>query len=127
MSKTDYLEDNLINHVLRGIAFPNPPAIYVALFTTAPTESGGGVEVSGGSYARQSTTFVAPTTGTTSNATPVVYPTATADWGTVTSFALMDAVTGGNMLYFANLNASRNILTGDVLSFPTGQLQVVED
>jgi hypothetical protein len=127
MSKTDYLEANLINHVLRGIAFATPPAIYVALFTTAPTESGGGVEVSGGSYARQATTFVAPSGGTTSNAIPIVYPTATAGWGTVTSFALMDAVVAGNMLYFANLNAPRTVLTGDILSFPIGQLQVVED
>jgi hypothetical protein len=127
MSKTDYLEDNLINHVLRGIAFPVPAAIYVALFTTAPGEAGGGVEVSGGSYARQLATFVAPVSGTTSNATSLVYPTATIGWGTVTSFALMDALAGGNILYYANLNAPRIVLVGDQLSFPIGQLQLVED
>jgi hypothetical protein len=127
MSKTNYLEDNLINHVLRGVAYAMPPAIYVALFTTAPTDSGGGVEVSGGSYTRQACTFAVPSAGTTSNDIPVVYPTATAGWGTVVAFALMDAVAAGNMLYFANLNAARTVLTGDVLSFPIGQLQVVED
>lgn len=127
MSKTDYLEANLINHVLRAIAFPVPTTIYLALFTTAPTDAGGGVEVSGGSYARQTVTFVAPTGGTTSNSATVLFPTATAAWGIVTSFALMDALVGGNMLYFANLNASRDVQLNDTLSFPTGQLQVVED
>jgi len=127
MSKTNYLEDSLINHVLRGVAYAMPPAIYVAVFTTAPTDPGGGVEVSGGSYARQACTFAAPSAGTTTNDIPVVFPTASAGWGTVTSFALMDALVGGNMLYFANLNAARIVLTGDVLSFPIGQLQVVED
>lgn len=127
MSKTDYLEANLINHVLRAIAFPVPTTIYLALFTTAPTDAGGGVEVSGGSYARQVVTFVAPTGGTTSNSASVLFPTATANWGTVTSFALMDALVGGNMLYYANLNAPRTVQLNDTLTFPTGQLQVTEE
>ena len=127
MSKTDYLENNLINHVLRGVTYASPGAIYVALFTVAPTDLGGGTEVAGGSYARQVVTFGAPSTGTTTNDIAVLFPVATADWGTVTSFALMDQVAAGNMLYYANLNASRTVLTSDQLNFPVGQLQVTED
>jgi hypothetical protein len=127
MSKTIYLEDNLINHVLRGVAYPVPAGIWVALFTSAPGESGGGIEVTGGSYARQPATWSASVNGSSSNTVDVVYPVASANWGVVTSFALMDAVTGGNMLYYANLNAPRNVLTNDLVSFPTGQLEVTED
>jgi len=127
MSKTDYLEANLINHVLRGIAFPVPLASYVALFTTAPSEGGGGVEVSGGSYSRQQAIWTAPAGGSTSNTMDILFPVATAVWGTVTSFALMDAIVGGNMLYYANLNAPRFIQINDQLKFPVGQLILTED
>jgi hypothetical protein len=127
MSKTDYLEANLINHVLRGIAYPVPVSIWVALFTTAPTEAGGGIEVSGGSYARQQALWTAPAGGSTTNTADVIVPVATANWGVITSFALLDAVVAGNMLYYANLNAPRNVQINDLVKFPTGQLQVTED
>lgn len=127
MSKTNYLETALIDHVLRNTTFTSPTTIYVALFTVAPDETGGGTEVAGGSYARQSSTFSAPAPDTTSNVSDVTFPVATANWGTIVAFALMDAASGGNMLYYSTLTASRDIFTSDQLRFPSGQLIVVED
>ena len=127
MSKTNYLETALINHVLRNTAYTSPTTIYVGLFTVAPTESGGGTEVSGGAYARQSVTFTAPAPDSTANDADVIFPIATADWGTVVAFALFDAPTAGNMLYIADLTASREILTSDQFKFPSSQLTVSED
>jgi len=127
MSKTNYLETALINHVLRNTAFSSPTTVYVGLFLVAPTESGGGTEVSGGAYARQSVTFTAPSPDSTANDADVTFPIATGDWGTIVAFALFDAPTAGNMLYFANLTASREILTSDQFRFPAGQLTVQED
>lgn len=125
--KTNYLETNLLNHVLRNTAYSSPTTIYVGLFTVAPDETGGGTEVSGGAYARQSVIFTAPAPDSCSNNADVTFPTATADWGTIVAFALFDAPSAGNMLYFANLAASRDILTADQFRFPSGQLIVQED
>lgn len=126
MPKTYYLDDNFINAALRNTAFTPPTTIYVALFTVAPGVGGGGTEVSGGSYARQTVTFSAPSNGQSSNDAEVLFPVATAGWGTVTSFALMDASSGGNMLYFGNLSTPRDVLTSDQIRFPASQLVVQE-
>lgn len=126
MPKSTFLDDSFMNHVLRGVAYPTPAAVYLALYTTSPTPAGGGVEVSGGSYSRQATTWSVPASGVSNNTADVVFAVASADWGVVTSFGLMDALVGGNLLYFANLNAPRNVQTNDQVSFPTGQLVVTE-
>lgn len=124
--KTNYLETQLLNHVLRGVSYSAPSAIYVGLFTSAPTEAGGGVEVSGGGYVRQTVVFTAPAPDSCSNSADVTFPVATTDWGTLEALALFDQASGGNMLYFANLTASREILTSDQFRFPAGQLVVEE-
>ena len=127
MSKTNYLETQLLNHVLRATPYSAPATVYVALFTAAPGETGGGTEVSGGAYARQSVTFSVPAPDSVSNTADVNFPVATADWGTVVAFAIMDAPSSGNMLYYATLTASRLVLTNDQFRFPTGQLICSED
>lgn len=127
MAKTNYLETQILNHVLRQVAYTAPVAVYVALFTAMPSEAGGGTEVAGGSYARQPVTFVAPAPDTVSNQAEVLFPTATSNWGTIVGFAIMDAATSGNMLYFAALGIQRTILTNDQIRFPIGSLIVSED
>lgn len=127
MSKTNFLETQLLNHVLRATPYSAPATIYVALFTAAPGEAGGGTEVTGGSYARQAVTFTAPAPDSVANVADVNFAIATADWGTLVAFVLMDAASGGNMLYYANLTAARLVLTNDQFRFPAGQLSVSED
>ena len=88
MSKTNYLETQLLNHVLRNTPYSGPTTVYVGLFTSAPGEAAGGTEVSGGSYARQAVTFSAPAPDSCSNTADVLFPLATADWGTIVAFAI---------------------------------------
>lgn len=128
MPKSDYLKAQVLNYVLRADAttFTAPTVVYLALFTVAPTDAGGGTEVTGGSYDRVSVTFGAPSGGQVTNTSAVDFAMATADWGTVVAFALFDAVSGGNMLYWNNLTASREILTNDQARYPVGQLIVTE-
>lgn len=126
MPKTYYLEGNVINAALRATAFVPPTASYVALYTSSPTPAGGGVEVSGGAYSRQIVTWTAPVNGQSFSAITVTFPAATTLWGTVTSFGLFDAGIGGNLLYFANLNAPVLVNIMDQLQFPAGQFQVLE-
>lgn len=126
MPKSTYLDNSFINAALRNTAFTPPATVYVALYTVAPGVGGGGTEVSGGSYARQTVVFTAPVGGVSSNTADINFPIASADWGTIVAFALLDASSGGNFLYFGNLSASRQVLTSDQVRFPTGQLICTE-
>jgi hypothetical protein len=123
--KSDYLENAVLN-TLRNVSLA-VANVYVALFTTLPGEDAtGGVEVSGGSYAREAVTFNAPAAGNMGSAADVVFPQATASRGTIVGFGLYDASSGGNLLYFNNLTASKLIDSGDQLKFPAGSVQVSE-
>jgi len=126
MPKSNYLNTVVLNEALRGVNWTPPSTVYLALFTVAPNASGGGTEVATGAYARQPVTFGTPVSQTVASTAAVTFPIATASWGTVTSFALFDAATAGNMLYFANLSAPRAIGVNDQMSFPIGQLVCVE-
>jgi hypothetical protein len=126
MSKTNYLETALLNHVLRNVTYTSPTQPYVALYTVAPGEGGGGTEVAGGGYARQPVTFTAPSPDSVSNSSDVTFPIASANWGLIVAFGIFDQATGGNLLYYANLTVSRDVLQNDQLRFPTGQLIVSE-
>jgi hypothetical protein len=104
--------------------------VYVGLYTAAPSDAGGGTEVTGGSYARKVTAgadWNAAASGSTSNANAITFVTATGSWGTCTHFGLFDASSGGNLLRWAVLTTSKTIGTGDVASFPAGNLVLTED
>jgi hypothetical protein len=123
MSFSDYLETKVLDHVFGGTSYTAPATLYVALFTAAPSDSGGGTEVSGGGYARQTIAFT--TSGdTTSNTAAVEFPTATANYGTVTHVGIFDASTAGNLMAWAALTASKTIETGDVFRIPLGDLDI---
>lgn len=127
MGKSNYLRQKVIDHVLRNTSLTSPTTVYAALYTTNPTAADTGTEVSGGGYARVAMTFSAPTAGgATDNSGVVTFPTATANWGTVTHFGIRDALTGGNLLYFAALTNPRTILNGDTPKFNAQELDISE-
>jgi len=124
---TDYLEDKVLDHVFGGNAYSAPGTLYVALFTGAPSDTGGGTECSGGSYARKSMAAMtvsgtSPTTAT--NGAAVEFVTATGSWGSVSHVAIMDASTSGNMLAWAALTASKSVASGDIFRFSAGDLDI---
>jgi len=123
MSFSNFLETEILDHVFAGAAYTAPSTKYLALFTGAPGETGGGTEVSGGGYARQSVAFT--TSGnTTSNNAAVEYPTATANYGTVTHVGVYDASSSGNLMAYAALSSNKTIETGDVFRVPSGDLDI---
>lgn len=103
--------------------------VYVGLFTSTPSDSAAGTEVSGGSYARvdSKTKWATPSAGSVATNAAVTFPTATADWGTVTHFALFDAITSGNRLMWGALTASKTVSNGDTASFASGALTLTLD
>ena len=126
--KTTAHEASVLN-VLRATTLTAPANVYVALFTAAPSDAGGGTEVATGAYARQLCGFAAPagTPRSVANAADILYPVATAAYGPVTHFAIMDALTVGTMLYWAALAASKSFAINDQAVFRAGQLTVTED
>lgn len=133
--KSNYLEGQFLNLILRTQTAWKPSAVYVALLTAAPSDAGGGTECTGGSYARVQVTqadasWAAPsgTPRSTSNAASVTFPTPSASWGSATHFALYDASTAGNLLYWAALTTPKTINNGDPAPyFPAGSLVISED
>jgi len=121
---SNYLENALINVTLRATSYTAPTTVYVALFTSDPTDAGSGTEVSGGSYARTAVTFAAPSNGVTTNSADVTFPTATGTWGTVGWIGINDALTTGNLLYHTALDTSKTVTSGDIFKISTGNLSV---
>ena len=121
---SNYLENAVINAVLRNTTYTSPATVYVGLFTSDPTDAGSGTEVSGGSYARTAVTFGSPSNGVTTNSAAVEFPQATADWGTVTHIGLHDASSSGNLLFHTVLDTSKAIATGDIFKIASGNLSV---
>ena len=121
---SNYLENALINATLRNTSYTTPSTVYVALYTSDPTDADTGTEVSGTSYARQSVTFGSPSNGVTTNSAAVEFPQAGGSWGTVTHIGIRDASTSGNLLYHTALDASKAIATGDVFRIASGSLSV---
>jgi len=123
---SDYLEDKVLDHVFGGNAFTAPSTLYVALYTVAPSDTGGGTEVSGGAYARQTGAFTVSGTNptTASNTAAIEYPTATADYGTVVAVGVLDASSGGNLLAYSTLDSSKVVSSGDVFRFNAGDLDI---
>jgi len=121
---SNYLENALINAVLRNTSYTSPATVYVSLYTSDPTDADSGTEVSGGSYARTSVTFGAPSNGVSTNSADVTFPTATASWGTVTHIGIHDASTSGNLLFHTPLDTSKTIDSGDIFKITSGNLSV---
>jgi hypothetical protein len=146
---SDFVENKLIDFLFRAQALgitgasaaagTGPTTLYVALLTAAPSDTGGGTEVSGGSYGRVavtsslanwagtqsagSTTASSGTGGTTSNNNAITFPAPTANWGVVTHVAIYDASTTGNLIAWAALTASKTVNNGDAApSFAAGAL-----
>jgi len=121
---SNYLENALINVTLRATAYTAPTTVYLALYTTDPTDADTGTECSGTSYARQSITFGAPSNGVSTNSAAIEFPQAGGAWGTITHIGIRDALTVGNLLYHSPLDASKTIATGDVFRVAVGSLSV---
>lgn len=125
--KSDYLENKVLDHVLRNTAYTSPTTVYMALFTAAPSDAGGGTEVSGNNYARTAITFGAAASGAISNSADCTFPTPSGSWGACTHFGIFDASSAGNLLYWGALAQTETPLSGNVVKFAAGDIDVTED
>lgn len=129
-SFADYLENKLLDHAFKTASYTPATNLYVALSKSTLSDTVTGTiagEVSGGSYARKGcNTWDAASGGATANSQVVTFAQATADWGTITYFAIINALTAGtgSVLAYGNLTAAKLVESGDTLRFATGDLDV---
>lgn len=121
---SNYLENALINATLRNTSYTSPATVYLALYTSDPTDADTGTEVTGNAYVRQAITFGAPSDGASTNSAAIEFPQATGSWGTISYIGIRDASTSGNLLFHSPLDASKAIATGDVFRVAIGSLSV---
>lgn len=124
---SNYLENKILDHVLNNTSYTSPTTAYVGLYTVAPNDTGGGTEVSGGSYARQILSVTTASGGIVTSDSDVTFPQATGNWGTVVAIGIHDAITSGNLLMYTDLTTSKTIETGDILKVASGSLTVTLD
>lgn len=129
---SNYLELQLLNHALGTTTYTRPTAVYVGLFTSDPGEAGsftGEVGISGTAYARQQATFGAAANGSATTSATITFPTATANWGTITHIAICDSATrgAGNVLFYGPVTTAKIIETGDTFQITAGNLTVSLD
>ncbi|MBA7546844.1 hypothetical protein ES705_39243 [subsurface metagenome] len=129
----DNLADQLLDHVFKTAEYTVETNIYVALFTTSPTDDGvSGTEVTGGSYAREvCNAWDAAAAGATENTAAVNFTKATASWGTVTHVLLLshltDAPSGTNTLIWAALDPEILIGIDDDPEYAAGAFDITLD
>jgi hypothetical protein len=116
------LANSLLTAVLRGGTYTTPGTVYLALYTTSPSATGAGTEVSGGSYARLAITFGAASNGAVSNAAELDFANMPAT--TVRGMAIMDASSAGNMLFYGTLATAKTTNAGDTYTVKLGDLSI---
>lgn len=123
MSLSDHSEDSLLDHVLGTTAYTPATTMYLALSTTEPADAGTNVtEHSGDGYVRKAITFAAASARAVAQNADVNFDEATASWGTITHYAIYDAVSGGNMLAHGNIDPDKLIASGKTPKIVSGEV-----
>jgi hypothetical protein len=126
-SFTDYTENLALTYLFTTGSATRPTAWYVGLFTAAPSDAGGGTEVSGNGYARVVTgTISGSGTATTfTNAAAIEFAAASGgNWGTIGWAGIFTASTGGTLLAWAPLTTAKAINDGDIFRIPASSLSI---
>lgn len=126
MSYSDFWEGEILDHLFDIGAYA-APTIYVGYSTADPLDDASGLAEPGGGYTRVACAAWSRVGNEVDNDAAVTFPEATGDQGTITHFALFDALSGGNMLCSSALGDSRSITTGITPRFSAGELNVTLD
>jgi hypothetical protein len=126
MAMSNYLENKLLEAVVKNTTYTSPSTVYLALYSTAPTDSTAGTELSGNGYSRQAVTFASAANGTITSNSAASFSTATGDWSPIVATAIVDASTGGNILFY-KITPPRNIKSGDTLVVESGDITITLD
>lgn len=132
MSASNFLENEILDHILSAATYTAPATVYISLHTADPGETGAN-ETSGTGYARKSVTndatqWPAAVAGVKSNGAVITFATPGAGgWGTVTHFGMWDASSAGNFLFGGALAVSKTINQDDSVTFGIGDIDITAD
>lgn len=121
---SDHAEDLLLKWLLTDASATRPTAWYLALYSAAPNDAGGGTELSGSGYSRQEIDFG---TDGKSNVADVVFTASGGDWAEATHVGIFDASTSGNLILYGAMTAAKQLDDGDTLTFAAGDIDVSLD
>lgn len=130
---SNYTENKVLDHVLGTTSFSAPSTVYLALFTNTSGNAATNLEAgtitdevttSGSAYGRQSIAFGSASGGSASNSATVTFSAATSNWGSITHVAIMDASTGGNVLFWGAVTTAKTIESGDTFQVSSGNLSI---
>ena len=126
MSLSNIFETTTLNWLFTATSVTRPTAWYIALYTVAPTDGGGGTEISGDAYVREAVAM-SVTGDNATNTGAIEWPTATGTWGTIVAVGVFDVSSAGNLIAYGNLTVSKTITSGDVFRIPAGDLDITMD
>lgn len=132
---SNYLENKVLDHVLRVASYTQPSGLWLALFTNTSGNAASNLEAgtltdeistSGSAYSRQSISFNSASSGSSASSATVTFSTATSNWGTITHVAVMDGGTAGagNVLFYGAVTTSKTIENGDTFQVSSGNLTI---
>jgi hypothetical protein len=129
--KSDYIEGVMLRQWLgQAFSFTALSNVYIALYSAAPTDAGGGTQLTGGSYARvtvpNNSANWGIVSGKLSNLNQVTFPVATANWLGAVAVGIFDALTVGNLLFWQAFSPTVAIQSGSRLVIPVNGLQLAE-
>jgi len=140
---SDFLEGEVLKHLLRTGTFIKPAEAAMSLASADPGEAGTGASHSElaatGGYTRIArdpldANWTAVAAGTTDNAAVITFPTATVNWSAVVSHTtvldestVLTSGTAANLWFKGALTASKTVNNGDVFQYPTGNVDVQID
>jgi len=123
-SLSDYLENEVLDHILSVGSYTMPANVYVGLSTGSFGDDNSGTEITGNNYSRVVASFGAAASGTSSNDAAIEFAAATGSWGSVSHFGIFDAASSGNLLIHGAFTTAKTIASGDILKIPTGDLDI---
>jgi len=121
---SDYLENEILDHILRNAAYTPASTVYIGLSTGSFNDDNSGTELSGNGYTRKAIAFDAASGGATDNTSAVDFDAATGSWGSVSHFGLFDASSSGNLLIHGAFSAAKTVASGDILRIAAGELDI---
>jgi len=128
---TNQMKNKILDHIFGGVDYARPATLYLGISTTTITDTGTNItEPVGYGYTRaavpnNSTNFSASTNVFKTNNLAITFPLSTGPWGTVTDFFISDASSGGNILAFGALTASKVIAIDTTARFDVNDLDIV--
>ena len=124
-SFSDYLENEILDHILEVGSYTPAATVYIGLSTADPLDTAAGLaEPVGNNYAREAITFAAASSRSVASSGTITFNQASGSWGTITHYAIFDALTNGNMLAHGSLSASKAVTTGNTPSIASGQVTI---